>query len=279
MTALQQCAFAILKEFVQVCERLSLRYYLVCGSALGAVKYQGFIPWDDDVDVGMPREDYERFLKEAPALLPEYLFLQNFHSEPAVPHIYTKLRDSRTTCIEKGSENLPIHHGIFVDIFPLDGYPENPHEQKIFELRKWHYKGQLACAYDVPRSGVTKLRCALFRLMGCHRRTEKIAAKYDRMIRRYPVEGSSLICNHGNWQGKLEYAPAAQYGKGAPAHFEGLDVFVPEQFDCYLRQKYGDYTVELPPEQQVSHHGFAVLDCDKPFPFYYSNTSEKEKKE
>lgn len=265
MNELQCKELELLRYFVDVCNRLGLRYYLVCGSALGAVKYQGFIPWDDDIDVGMPRADYEGFLAEAPVLLPKHLALQNFHTEPAVPHIYTKLRDSRTTCIERSSAKLPINHGIFMDIFPLDGYPRGNLAQKLFELRKRHYKGQLACAYDQPRSGLTKVRCMLFRLMGCHRRTEKIAAKYDRMIRRYPVEGSSLICNHGNWQGKLEYAPAAQYGRGSPARFEGLDVTIPEQFDSYLRQKYGDYRTELPPQKQVSHHSFTALDCSTPY--------------
>ena len=276
MTALQQWELELLKEFIRVCEKLDLRYFLVCGSALGAVKYQGFIPWDDDVDVAMPREDYERFLREAPEHLPEHLFLQNFRTDPAVPHIYTKLRDSRTTCIEKGSEELPIHHGIFMDIFPLDGYPRNQMVRKLLELRKWHYKGQLACVYDIPRSGVTRLRCGLFRLMGCHRRTAKIAARYDALISSYPLEGSQLICNHGNWQGKLEYAPAEQYGKGRVAQFESLEAVIPEQYDRYLRQKYGDYREELPPQQQVSHHGFAVLDCGKPYTCYFDYASKEE---
>lgn len=270
MTPLQQCELNLLKAFVQVCEKLGLRYYLVCGSALGAVKYRGFIPWDDDVDVAMPRADYERFLREAPALLPKDLVLQNYRTEPAVPHIYTKLRDSRTTYIERTSAKLPINHGIFIDIFPLDGYPQGKLTQKLFELRKWHYKGQLASAYDLPRSGVTLIRYKLFCLMGCPRRTDRIAAKYERMISRYPVEGSNLICNHGNWQGRLEYASAEQYGEGSAARFEGVDVVIPEGYDRYLRQKYGDYTLELPPEEQVGHHGYTVLDCQQPYSEYTS---------
>ena len=71
MTELQQTEFEILKEFVAVCEQLRLCYYLVCGSCLGAVKYNGFIPWDDDIDVAMPREDYRVFCQKAPSMLPE----------------------------------------------------------------------------------------------------------------------------------------------------------------------------------------------------------------
>lgn len=268
MNELQKTELNLLHCFLEICKTLDLRYYLVCGSALGAVKYQGFIPWDDDVDVGMPREDYQRFLKEAPALLPEYLHLQNFHTDPAVPHIYAKLRDFRTTYIERTSAKLPIHHGVFLDIFPLDGYPSGKLAGKLLELRKWNYRGQLACAFDTERSGFTLLRYRLYCAMGCRRRIAKIAAKYDKMIRRYPVDGSELICNHGNWQGKLEYAPAEQYGNGYEAQFEGLTVIVPEQFDRYLRQKYGDYLADLPLEQQVGHHDYTVLDCHRPYTDY-----------
>lgn len=74
MTPLQEKELALLKEFIAICDRLQLRYYLVCGSALGAVKYQGFIPWDDDVDVALPRKEYEIFLAEAPSMLPPQFF-------------------------------------------------------------------------------------------------------------------------------------------------------------------------------------------------------------
>ena len=82
MTELQEIEFGLLQQFLSVCEQLNLTYYLVCGSALGAVKYGGFIPWDDDIDVALPRKDYEIFCREAPRILPEWCFLQNYHSEP-----------------------------------------------------------------------------------------------------------------------------------------------------------------------------------------------------
>lgn len=117
MTPLQEKELALLKEFVAICDRLQLRYYLVCGSALGAVKYQGFIPWDDDVDVALPRKEYEIFLAEAPSMLPPQFFLQDYRSDPAFPAIFAKLRDSNTTFLEKSASRLNIHHGIYMDIF------------------------------------------------------------------------------------------------------------------------------------------------------------------
>ena len=78
MNDLQKVEFELLKVFIETCEKLNLNYFLVCGSALGAVRHGGFIPWDDDMDVGMYREDYNKFMELAPALLPEGLFLQNY---------------------------------------------------------------------------------------------------------------------------------------------------------------------------------------------------------
>ena len=121
MTELQTVELNLLKELLALCEKLSLRSYLVCGSALGAVKYGGFIPWDDDIDVALPRPDYERFCAEAPAYLPDWCFLQNYRSEPLYYLLGSKLRDSRTTYMEQMAERLPIHHGVFIDVFPLDG--------------------------------------------------------------------------------------------------------------------------------------------------------------
>lgn len=136
MTPIQKKVLQILQSFMQICDQLQLKYFLVCGSALGAVKYGGFVPWDDDVDVALFRNDYERFCKEAPALLPEQLFLQNFQSDPAFPAIYSKLRNSETTCIEESIAALPINHGISIDIFPLDGYPKDKKSRNDWSARK-----------------------------------------------------------------------------------------------------------------------------------------------
>ena len=121
---------------MQVCQQLNLSYFLVCGSALGAVKYQGFIPWDDDMDLAMLRPDYEAFLAQAQALLPRHIFLQNYKTDPAFPAIYSKLRLSGTVFLEESAQHLPIHHGIFLDLFPLDGYPTEPTLQRRLERQK-----------------------------------------------------------------------------------------------------------------------------------------------
>ncbi len=268
MNELQQKEFELLREFDRICRELELPYFLVCGSALGAVKYQGFIPWDDDVDVAMYRHDYEKFIAMAPAMLPEHLFLQNHHTEPRFPQLYSKLRNSNTTYIEKTAAAIPMNHGIFIDIFPLDGYPTGKLAQHWLELRKRLYQSMLLCAYDFPRGGVNRILCGTYRFLGLHRKSGKIAQKLNKCLSKYPVKGSELICNHGNWQGKLEYAPKWHYGNGAKADFQGLTSYVPESYDEYLRQKYGDWRADLPPEEQKGHHYHSICDVNTAYTYY-----------
>ncbi len=274
MTVLQETEFEILKAFDAVCRQLELPYFLVCGSALGAVKYGGFIPWDDDVDVGMFREDYRIFLEKAPALLPEHLFLQNFRSDPQFPQIFSKLRNSNTTYLEKSVASLPIHHGVFIDIFPLDGFPKGKWQQKKLIFFKRLYASMLLSVCDIPRKGLSRLTYPVFHFLGVRKHTAKIAAKCERLISSVPVSGSEIICNHGNWQGSLEYAPRWHYGSGTPMTFEGLQVLVPEHYEEYLTQKYGDYRQDLPETQKKGHHYHLVCDCDRSYQQYTNATEE-----
>ena len=260
MNAVQMRSLELLQAFTAVCEKLGLEYYLVCGSALGAVKYGGFIPWDDDVDVAMKREDYERFLKEAPQHLPAHMALQNIHTNKAFPLLMTKLVNENTALIEKGFLQLPMHHGIFLDIFPLDGYPEGKLRQRWFEIRKWIYNKVRCVAY---RSN--------YRVFGLNR----IMLRYERMLKKHQWGSGGMICNFANWQGRLDYSPVQEYGNGLWVTFEGLPVRIPQGYDPYFTRKYGHWQQELPQDKQVSHHDFLVCDPDRSYCHYLENRGGK----
>lgn len=275
MTPLQQCQLRLLGAFVETCQKLGLRYYMVCGSALGAVKYGGFIPWDDDIDVAMPRPDYEQFLEKAQTLLPEGVFLQNYRTDPRFPLLFSKLRDSNTTFVEEVHKNLPMNHGVYIDVFPLDGYPEAEGSRKRFERKKAAFERQRKVVLDYdrwqfPKAVRTNGTYLLYRLFGLYKNTAKTLERYNAFLAAWPVEDSSLWCNHGNWQGPLEYAPKGQYGQGVPGKFEGLDVILPQDWDAYLTQKYGDWRRDPPPENQKSHHSFAICDLEHPYTHFYA---------
>lgn len=268
MTDLQRKEFELLSLFLSVCEKEGIPCFLVCGSALGAVKYSGFIPWDDDVDVALLRPDYDRFLAVAGKYLPPHVFLQTYETDPQYPHLYAKLRDSSTTFIEPAVAHLDINHGIYIDIFPLDGAPYDPRAVAGLERRKNYLLYRIGTVFAVERHGLSKLLWLFLVAIGSRRQTHKLLVKLDRLLRRYPPDASSVLVNHGNWQRRLEYAPRAQYGDGTTATFEGLTVRVPAQYDAYFTQKYGDWRAEPPPDKQVSHHAPAVTDTQHPYTDY-----------
>ncbi len=274
MTELQKKEFELLKLFTDICEKIDVKYYLVCGSALGAVKYGGFIPWDDDVDVALFRDDYQRFLEEAPKLLPSNIFLQTYLTDSIYPNIYAKLRNSDTAYIESSSADLNINHGVYIDIFPLDGYPKNKLSANILEIRKKLCKLKQICVYKGDYSLKVRVIREFFRICGVHKRTADIAKRYERIISKYKTQDSEIICNHGNWQGKLEYAPRKQYGQGVLVSFEGIDVRVPELYDEYLTQKYGDWRAELPLDKQVGHHYYDIMDLNRSYTEFIANVSD-----
>lgn len=270
LTDLQNKEFEILKIFVEICEKLNIKYYLVCGSVLGAVKYKGFIPWDDDIDVGMYRKEYERFCAEAPKYLPEYYFLQTWKTEPNFPYIFAKIRDLRTTFIEKSNAELNIHHGVYIDIFPLDGFPKDESEQKALVRKKIKLDFKKACVFKVNEnySVKAKVLMKLERILGYHKRVNSIVAEIESLISKWDVEDSQIICNHGNWQKELEYANKEQYSEGIYVSFEGLKVRIPKNYDDYLTQKYGDWRADLPEEKKKGHHFYEVCDLERPYTDY-----------
>jgi len=275
MTELQRVELNILKEFIRICDELQLTYYLVCGSALGAAKYEGFIPWDDDIDVALPRHDYDIFCEKAQNLLPKHLFLQNYKTDPNYPLYMSKIRDSRTTFIETLYRKIDMHHGIYIDVFPLDGYPNDNKEIEIFEKKRILYERRrlVRCSYNRfskknirhPKAIVDWI---LYYFFGCWRDVSNLTEEFQLITSLYPCHSSILWCNHGNWQGKLEYAPKEQYGDGIIMKFEGIDVRVPEKYDEYLTQKYGDWRADLPQDKQIGHHYYKVCDVKHPYTHY-----------
>lgn len=268
MNEIQKKAFELLELFVGICEKWNIDYYLVCGSALGAVKYQGFIPWDDDIDVAMLRKDYVRFLEIAPKELPDWCFLQNYTTDYAYPRIGTKLRNSNTTFMEIGVEHLPIHHGIYIDIFPLDGHPEYVLEKISFEIKKKLYLWQCFCGLSGHESMRVSVRNKVFRMLGYHKRTQRTLKKLESLYTSYVPEKSDLWCNYGNSTDRKEYAPRWHYGAGTWAAFEGLRVRIPEQYDAYLTQKYGNWREDPPKEKQISNHHYKFCDVSIPYTEY-----------
>ena len=266
MDDIQKVSFDLLQTFIYVCDKLKLDWFLVNGSALGAVKYNGFIPWDDDIDVALKRKDYEIFLENAQKILPDHIFLQNYRTEKDFPKIFSKLRNSNTSFIEKSVERLNINHGIYIDIFCLDNFPDDSTEQVKFKRKNKLLLWKTMCALDDRSKLKIRVRNAVFRALGYHKRTSESFAKLEKLISGF--EESSLICNHGDRMGAKQVMPKEIYGKGSKAMFEGIEVKVPEKIDEYLTYKYGDWRSDPPEEAQNSHHKTVICDPSRSYKEY-----------
>lgn len=276
LAQLKTCQLAIFKQFVSVCERLGLRYFVIGGTLIGAVRHQGFIPWDDDIDVAMPRVDYERFLQRAQALMPEYYFLQTFETDPAYPANFAKIRDSRTTFIETSVSKLDINHGVYIDIFPLDYYPENSWKRVWLEFRKKVLTVRVAAQFYLPNEklhfiknlvrGVSKIFCPSAAV--AVRRREWLFTN---------VKKNGLLCNYGGAWGNKEIFPASWFSDVCVMHYEDLVVYGPKDYDKILKHVYGDY-MQLPPEEErVGHHYALVVDLERPYTEYMGKLGLRKK--
>jgi len=265
----------ILKAFIDCCEKLGLKYFLLGGTMLGAVRHQGFIPWDDDIDVGLYRKDYERFINEAPNLLPNYYFVQSINSEPNILFNFAKLRDSRTTFIEKSYSHTSINHGIYIDLFPLDYYPDTIKGQKIIDRKKRRLdiriRKELKISEEYRSSSLKECLLSCCGLAMSIKYPKVIQALRARERLFLSVPQSSLIANYCGAWGKKEIVPQEWYGEGRQAVFEGISVTIPTHYDKWLQQVYGDYMSLPPVEKRIAHHYTDVIDLDKPYTEYISS--------
>ena len=263
---LKKAELDIFVRFLRVCEQLDLQYYVLGGTLLGAVRHQGFIPWDDDIDVGMPRADYEVFLREGQKYLEEPYFLQTFRTDPQFTANFAKIRSSNTTFMETSLRGRKMNHGIYIDIFPLDFYPDDPRTERQLRLKNWLLSGRIDAGFYYSQKLPLKTRMRHLVCTVLHPSVEKTLRARDALHRS--VTAGSRITNHCGAWGDKEIIPAQWYGEGCELEFEGLKVRAPKDWHKWLTQVYGDYMQLPPPEQRVGHHYCDVIDLEKPYTEY-----------
>lgn len=282
MNELQEVEFQLLKVFIEFCNKHHLQYFLVEGTALGAVRHQGFIPWDDDLDVGLPREDYNRFIELAKKEFTGDIFLQTYETDPNYPYNFAKLRDSRTTLVEKVFRYCNMNHGVWIDIFPLDGISKK--KKRITWAMKWRVlRTWPRMALCFPRCYTRKVRKrkwpldilinAIMYPSYIWNYKHHMNHRIDRMMKKKKYEDCYYVANMQGAHFVNEIIKKEHFGKGVKATFEGIEVIIPEKYDEYLTFIYGDYMHPTPGEHC---HVNAGMDLKTPY-YEYQKDYKKEK--
>lgn len=253
--------YRTLAEVVRICEMCHIPYFIQGGSAIGALYNKGIVPWDDDIDVGMTRENYDRFLREAPAHLSSEYFLEWFGTEENTPFYFAKIKRNNTLFVEEVWRHMDIHHGIFVDIFPYDRIPDNPILERLHrfeakfwincfmakEVWLWSHCGKCEIDEPLPKSW---LGCAAIRLAVSLFSRKCLYKIMNRVLSRYNGCNTERV--------NIVRMPKDQIARAdientVDMEFGGMMVKAPRNIETYLRHHYPNLRPVLPEHEQINH--------------------------
>lgn len=263
---LQLVELDILKEFLRICEKYHLRYYALGGTLLGAVRHEGFIPWDDDVDIGMPRPDFIRFEEIAKKEFPDYIHYRTYKETPGYRYYVPRLTDSRVTVIDS-SAAVEQEKEAWIDIFPLDGMPENKWKRKFHCFRLLVARARVnysmfSTNIDLKKTNrpfVERVMIAAGKILPVEKifKTEKEFRRLDRLMQKYSYDDSAYLINFMGIHKLKEMFHKKYYGQGADYPFEDVVLRGPADFDFVLHQMYGDYRMP-PSKEEMNHHNTRI---------------------
>lgn len=255
---LRQIQLNMLKDLHRFCSENKINYSLAYGSLLGAVRHQGFIPWDDDVDVMMTRTDYNRFIKE---YRHEYFKVISIYNTEGYCFPFAKLADNRTIVIE--NMEMAIDYGVFIDIFPVDNVPNSPISFAILQTKK----KMLNYLHVLKNVSVSSSRNTFknFILYLSHFLLSPISNKrivfmmnslcisyYQNSTNRVAILAPTDNNNSEVW-------PAELFNNYVKMPFEGIECCCVEKWNKVLVSMYGDYMKLPPPEKRKTHHSFTAF--------------------
>ena len=250
----KQYQLGVLKDVARFCDENGLRYYLAFGTLIGAVRHKGFIPWDDDIDIQMPRPDYEKFISEYKSDYFEVISPYNERSK----HTIVKVIDTRTIKIEKAVKYTKGEElGVDIDVFPLDGQPDDDVEFlsyyskkrklykkfrfKISDYRQYSWKGKIAYLPGfILSKSITK---------------NAILDKVNQIVNEFDYENSKYVGTTASLYESTKNRTLKEWYKDTIfMEFEGEKFKIPSGYHEILKKIYGDY-MQLPPEEQrIAHH-------------------------
>lgn len=259
---LQLTILKIIKLFTNICDIHGLRYFMVGGTMLGAIRHKGFIPWDDDVDLGMPREDYEKFLTIVGDYLPNEYSLLNYKSNPEYQRYFSRIVNNNVK-IYNNSNSKEIVENAWIDIFPYDGMPDGKFNQKLHfaYMTGWRLLYHASCfeeLVNLNRPGRPVYQQAMINFLkvtkfGQGLDTFKLMKRIERGLMKYPYDSSNTLVSFFGAYMTREIIDKEILGELQEYPFEDTVFKGAEHYDKFLKHYYGNYMIPPSDEQKDKH--------------------------
>ena len=247
----------MLKEVIDVFENHDIRYFLIAGTLLGAVRHKGFIPWDDDLDIGLPRPDYEKFLKHKKEWLPKRYKVDDFRTNPNYKYYITRVYDTEFRVKELRGQKQQFSYAS-LDIFPLDGTPNNKIVRYLFLKKIMFYRmlSSLSNYSNIDQNRKRNVFEKLFIFILGFLRPEKwlnrnkIYTKIDRILKKQSFDKSDYVGSLMGAYREKEIFSKKFVGDATRYTFENISAYGPQDYDGYLQHMYGDY-MKIPSNEKI----------------------------
>lgn len=251
----------ILDEIVRICNKFGLKYYLIGGTLLGAVRHQGFIPWDDDLDIAMPRNDYDKFISVCATELKDQYYLHDIFTDSKYWIPFAKIRKKGTVFNEENISRLNVLKGIYVDIFPLDT-TDDP-KGAISSKKTWflkHLSIKLLDNVGYFKYHDKSKKMFFFLLVLKPFSTKRIYNWQRKLMMRDNKKEQNYYVNYGsNYSVEKQINPIEYFEPALELTFEGKEYKVPKEYRKILEKLYGDDYMQLPPvEKRITHRPIEI---------------------
>lgn len=263
LKTVQKIELEILESFLEICEKHNLTYFAFAGTGIGALRHQGFIPWDDDIDVNMPRKDFEKFVEIAERDYSDRYYILNAERDSNYPLMTTRWCRKGTVFWEEPLKDVPCKFGVFLDIYPMDEVSDDPKKLRRQSCAAWIWSKILilrAVPYPVlPFGGMKKkiihgiCACVHFLLKFFHISPKWLYRRCKKACMKYEGTGTNTLAYLSSSKPYEDLLMKNQIYPLKKLQFEHLQLNFPNKIEEMLTSAYGDY-MKLPPVEKRKNH-------------------------
>ena len=256
---LQLVELDILKEFDRICKKHSLKYTLCGGTLIGAIRHDGFIPWDDDIDVAMERDEYEKFIKiQEKELNRKKYYFQSIETDDKYLKLHSNIRRKNSVYSDITLDKPYKEQGMSIDIFPIDKIKNNSIFSKIYYYKTFILKiilmykgGYIKSSNDKKKNKLVKY----IKFISVFYKTKSLKSRVIRRTKKYNNRNTEYLTCYAGVYGLKEIFNSSHFNKGYTSHiFENDDFMILTDYDNYLKHYYGNYMKLPPKDKQIGHH-------------------------